>query len=394
MNRKIEMERGGRVPHFLFAMWMAGGNVVFYEYLKSRISLRPEILSSFHPVEMFPTDLIARIPPISKIGALKNSAVARKRFLALEKKAGVPFDAAYFFQHTYITSLVGFRRRVPYILAMDGVPLWYAKHKLWYTHPYFDPDSLTSKIKHRITRSVYAQAYHLLPVSSGVRESLIEDYGIPEERVSVLPHSVDAVLWKFPERVAEVQARQAKRLNVLFIGADYERKGGDLLTAVARRPEFRDVDFHLVTKDFPGEPGKNIFIHTNLPPVSKALMDLYRAADLFVVPTRQDTALISALEAMAMGLPVISTPVGGITDIIVEGSTGYFVPTDDTDTLADRIRKLCSSRELRLAMGLKGRQRAESVFNVDIHVEVILNLLHRAAKRLPHVAQVPILPTA
>jgi glycosyltransferase involved in cell wall biosynthesis len=91
-----------------------------------------------------------------------------------------------------------------------------------------------------------------------------------------------------------------------------------------------------------------------------------------------------------MGLPVISTPVGGITDIIVEGSTGYFVPVDDTGTLADRIRKLCSSPGLRLEMGLKGRARAESVFSVDIHVEVILDLLHRAAKRLPHDAKSPL----
>src|SRR6185436_4362760 len=122
---------------------------------------------------------------------------------------------------------------------------------------------------------------------------------------------------------------------VLFVGVDFQRKGGDLLTAIARRPEFGDVDFHLVTRDFPGEQGKNIFIHSNLPPASGVLMDLFRAADLFVVLTRQDTALISALESMAMGLPVISTPVGGIPDIIVEGSTWYIVPTDDTEILAE-----------------------------------------------------------
>ncbi len=354
---------------------MAGGNAVIFKNLEEKIGARSDVRSSFQPIDMFPPDLIAKIPPISLVGALKNSVVAHKRFRALEKKAGVPYDAAYFFQHTYVTFLRNFRKRIPYVLAMDGVPLWYARHGFWYTHPKFDPESRISKLKTSITRSVYAQAYHLLPLSTGVRDSLVEDYGIPGEKISVVPPGIDIAKWTYPDRSAPSSAP----LKILFVGGDFIRKGGDVLVAVAQRPEFSDVEFHFVTNQFGGKASPNIVVHSGIAPNSGEIMELYRGADLFVLPTREDTHSIAALEAMAMGVPVISTRIGGIIDIILEGETGYFVPTDDADTLADRIRRLRASREVRVKMGRKCRERVENTFNLEKIIECTVDVMKRAA---------------
>ena len=80
-----------------------------------------------------------------------------------------------------------------------------------------------------------------------------------------------------------------------------------------------------------------------------------------------------------MGLPVISTPVGGVPDVVQEGETGYLVPKDDLPALADRIRRLRDDRELRLRMGAAGRRRVEACFNAATLAALVVDLLERAA---------------
>ncbi len=362
--------------HFLFAVFMAGGNATIYNNMKGSIGRRGDVDSSWLPMEVFPKDFITRIPPISLNGTLTNSAATRMRIRAIEKR-GVRFDAAYYFQHTIVTFLYGFRRQVPYLMAMDGTPMWYAKHGLWYTHKYFNPGSPVSKLKQAITRSVYHKANHLLPLSTGVRDSLIEDYGVPASRVTVMPPGIDVEKWQCPERRVNGAAKNPFR--ILFVGADFLRKGGDLLLSLSRRPEFQGVEFHFVTKSYTGEKRQNVFIHSDLSINSRELIDLYRAADVFVMPTRNDTHSIASLEAMATGLPVVATNVGGIGDIVLDGETGFIVGQDDEDALADRLRRLLQKEELRISFGKKSRHRIEKHFNQGRHSELIIELLKKSA---------------
>lgn len=373
---------GDRKLHFLFAVFMAGGNSVIYSNLKTKIEPRPEFNSSWLPVDTYPSDLIGKIPPFSFNGSLRNSVVMRNRIRAFEK-SGTTFDAAYYFQYTFVIFLRKYRRTVPYLLAMDGVPAWYAKHKLWYAHRAFDPASPIAKLKHVITRSVYAQAFHLLPLSEGVRDCLIEDYRIPEEKVTVVPPGIDLNKWTFVDRRPERKGIAGKPLKVLFVGADFLRKGGDLLVSLARRDEFQNVQFQFVTKESAGEERPNIFVYRDVSPNSTTLIDLYRDADVFALPTRADTHSIASLEAMASGLPVIATGVGGVSDIIDEGRSGYYVPTDSEDAIADRLRRLMAEPGLRVEMGRNGRKRVEAKFDLARHAETIIDLLIRAVHAGP-----------
>src|SRR5262249_42729999 len=123
-------------------------------------------------------------------GTLRNSVITGREIRKLEA-SGRRFDAAWFFQQTICMFLFRFRSRVPYAVAMDGTPLWFLRNELWYASPRFDPTRLHSRVKHEMTRRVYDGAAHLLPLSSSCRASLIEDYGIEAERISVIPPGID-----------------------------------------------------------------------------------------------------------------------------------------------------------------------------------------------------------
>jgi glycosyltransferase involved in cell wall biosynthesis len=365
------------MPRLLFAAYMAGGNATILQNLEDVIAARGDVESAWLRIEMDPeSERLDRRPRRSLVpGTIRNSRITGERIRRQELEGG-PFDAAYFFQQTICMFLWRFRSRVPYVLALDGTPLWYAKNELWYAQPTFDPGTLASRVKHELTRRVYARAYHLLPLSWSCRESLIQDYGIPPERVTVVPPGINLEKYAAPDRSAP---RPDRPFNLLFVGADFARKGGDLLVALAGRAEFQDVQFNLVTRSYQGPAAANVRVHHGMTTNSEAMLRLYREADVFVLPTRADSHSIASLEAMAMGLPVVTTPVGGIVDVVEDGTSGFLVPRDGLEALAERIRRLRGDRSLRLEMGAAGRRRVESRFDATTVAATVVDLLRQAA---------------
>lgn len=365
-------------PNFLVAVYMAGGNATILQNLQSVIQPRTDLDSAFLPVEMTAADSkLGASPGRSWLpGSLRNSGVTGERIAALEAQTR-PFDAAYFFQHTICMFLWRFRARVPYVLALDGTPLWYQREKLPYSHPDFDPTALTSRLRQFFIGRVYRRAFHLLPLCEGVRQSLIQDYGVPTERISVCPPAVDLQRFTCTDRSDRASGRRP--LHVLFVGADFVRKGGEEMLAVAARPEFRDVRFHLVSRSFRGQPTPNVEVHEGLRANTEPMVRLFREADVFALPTHQDAHSVATIEAMAMGLPVISTPVGGIRDIVDEGRTGFLVPPGDVDALADRIRRYRDDPAMRLRMGAAARARVEERFDLRRIGDQVVDVLKRAA---------------
>jgi glycosyltransferase involved in cell wall biosynthesis len=93
---------------------------------------------------------------------------------------------------------------------------------------------------------------------------------------------------------------------------------------------------------------------------------LFQEADIFVFPTSYlETFGIVNLEAMQWGLPVISSPVGAIPEVVVDGESGYIVDPEDTEAMAQRVLGLVRNPELRMAMGQRGRERFEKEYSID-----------------------------
>jgi glycosyltransferase involved in cell wall biosynthesis len=110
--------------------------------------------------------------------------------------------------------------------------------------------------------------------------------------------------------------------------------------------------------------------------------ELLASSDVFVLSSRAEGLPISILEAMAAGLPVVATRVGGIPELVVDGETGFLVPAGDAPARADALRRLVEDPALRERLGAAGRRRAEELFDLprfrQEHVELYDRLLTSA----------------
>ena len=101
--------------------------------------------------------------------------------------------------------------------------------------------------------------------------------------------------------------------------------------------------------------------------------------DVFVLPSRTEGAGISILEAMAVGLPIVATKVGGIPEVVTDNITGLLVNPYDISNLAKAISKLLSKPELIISMGENGREKVFREFDpkrfVDQHEHIYKSLI-------------------
>jgi len=89
------------------------------------------------------------------------------------------------------------------------------------------------------------------------------------------------------------------------------------------------------------------------------------ACDIFILPTMNDCFPLVLLEAMMHGKPVVTTPIGAITDIVENEITGFIVEQNNADQLADKIALLLESEELRIRMGKEGQRKFQSEFTIE-----------------------------
>ncbi len=96
------------------------------------------------------------------------------------------------------------------------------------------------------------------------------------------------------------------------------------------------------------------------------LLNVFRSLDLFVIPSIDgDTIPQVLMQALAMGLPVISTTVGSIPDVVQDGRTGFVVPPRDAGALGERILALLNDATLRADMGRRGRALVEQEYSLS-----------------------------
>ena len=104
------------------------------------------------------------------------------------------------------------------------------------------------------------------------------------------------------------------------------------------------------------------------------IAELLRGLDLFVLTSTTEGISLTLLEAMASGLPVVATRVGGNPEVVVDGETGFLVPAKDPQSLAKRMIDLLHNRALSIDMGKRGRRRVEEQFSIKATSQKYLTL--------------------
>ena len=221
-----------------------------------------------------------------------------------------------------------------------------------------------------------------VPFSSWAGDVLKADCGVPEERIHAINVGLDLELWP---HMPKIDMHTNARPQILFVGGNFIRKGGDLLLQVYQQHFADQANLHLVTKEPPANLPSGVRVYTDLGANDPRLRQLYAQSDLFVLPTRADYSSWVAMEAMATGRPVIATRMGGIPDIVQHGETGFLAQPDDAATLAEAMKTLLGNSDLRRRMGVAGRAVVERDFNASVSVPCILNVMKDAvdATRLP-----------
>ncbi len=195
--------------------------------------------------------------------------------------------------------------------------------------------------------------YVMIP-SDFVRASFVGE-GFPEERLLQVPFGVDV------HRFRPVSGRSNHPFRVLFVGQVGIRKGVPHLLEAWHHLGWYDAELWLVGQvEVAFRPlmrrwerlAKVRLIGYALDPVA-----LYQQADIFVFPSVEEGSALVTYEALACGLPVVTTPNAG--SVVRDGVEGFIVPIRDVATLAGRMEQLRANEHLRREMGKAARARAE-----------------------------------
>jgi sugar transferase (PEP-CTERM/EpsH1 system associated) len=259
-----------------------------------------------------------------------------------------------------------------------------------------DPDG--SHPGYRRVRRMYSPFVSRYVALSGELERyLTESVGISALRVQRICNGVDAS--RFRPREAERPTIAGCPFDgraqwwVGTVGRMQEVKDQTLLArafcrALELQPSLRDFARLLMVGEGPLRlQALEIIRQANaeslawLPGERTDVPEVMRALDAFVLPSRAEGISNTVLEAMATGLPVIATNVGGNAELVKDGASGVLVPAQNVESLARAIVRLASNTHEGTAMGRVGRLEVEQRFSLEVMVAAYQELYERALWR-------------
>ncbi len=297
------------------------------------------------------------------------------RFIAKTNRQ-VELDALFF--HTQVTAVFATHwiKKIPSIISLDATPKQYDELGEFYAHT--PGPAWLEQIKWKLNRNAFNAAKHIVTWSEWAKEGLIDEYAVPADKITIIPPGVNIGSWAAPAP----RTHDNETVKILFVGGDLERKGGFILLQAFRnlRQTYPNLELHLVTRnDVPDE--KNLFVYNDMKPNSEPLKQLYHDADLFCLPTYGDCLPMVLSEAGAAGLPVISTDVAAIPELVKDGESGFIIPTGDVDALTTVLRDLVRNKGLRIQQGKRASELVQSAFDAQQNAEQLLTLLKQAAEQ-------------
>ena len=244
-------------------------------------------------------------------------------------------------------------------------------------------EKMTFRPNFRRDGKVFAAAKLIISTSEWAAACLRREYPDCETEIAVRPNPVDTSVFsdKLPgERMS--RSGTARKVEVLFLGGDFERKGGpDLLEAWEQGRISEVATLKIVTgNDIPVREHDGVVWLSGISVHTDEWLNLWRAADVFVMPTREEAFGNVFQEASAAGLPSIGTRITALPEVIIDGETGLLIPSGNVTGLINALRTLIESPEMRYRMGAAARRHVEKTSDPNNYAAFLDMSIRRLAR--------------
>lgn len=368
-----------------------GGLAISTERLARLLAAAGHAVRVFAPTLNLPPSERRTLPSsgvdVTRFGARKrvDDTLADWFELVVEEHRRDPFDIlhAYFLpQAGFVAAYAGKYLGTPSVVSIRGNDIERAA---------FDP----AKFSH-----VMYALQHASAVTTNASTLARKAKAFVEREIFLIPNGIDTELFKPMERnetLAEMlglggKTKEERSAVIGFAGELREKKGlRALLSGYAQAAKSRPASLLIVGEVRDGED-KKFFdefksANSQLPitvtgPVPHEDMPAYYALmDVLVHPSLRDGMPNAALEAMACGLPVIATPVGGILDALEDGENGVLVNVNDAAALAGKIVELLDDPQKRAGLGQRARETVVEKFGLEAELRANLRVYESLGKR-------------
>jgi len=295
---------------------------------------------------------------------LNVGLLAAKRLADAERSR--PFDLLHF--HTQNAAYASVKRmsRTPAIVSIDATSrlasLEASSPVARWTY--------SANIAH--DAAVFRAARAIVATSAWAARDLVDRHPDGARKAHVLPYPVRDVFGADIASARAARRNDAAPVRVLFMGGDFPRKGGDALLAAWRDASFGAAasldlvtDWPLPAVDLPA----GVTLIRGVAPYSQQWIDLWRAADVFAMPSAHEAFGIVYEEAAAAAVPAVGTAINAVPEIIADGETGLLVPPGDRAALVGALRTLVGSADLRRRFGAAARARIERTALPDAYAD-------------------------
>jgi sugar transferase (PEP-CTERM/EpsH1 system associated) len=278
------------------------------------------------------------------------------------------------------------RERVDLVQAHQYTPFFYAAAArllapraavLLTEHGRHQPDYPRPKRK-LANRLLLRRRDRVVAVGQAVREALVANDGFPAQRVGVIYNGIDLTPFAAPRDDRGTIRREMGAGDDEFVilqvaRLDYLKDHATAVRTLARvLPHLPDARLVLVGEGPELQAIEEVVRQHGVGAqirflgLRKDVARLLSGADLFLLTSVSEGIPLTVIEAMAAGLPVVSTRVGGLPEVVVEGRTGLLEPAGDHAALGRAVCRLAAEPALRREMGHLGRERAETVFSEEL----------------------------
>lgn len=231
----------------------------------------------------------------------------------------------------------------------------------------------------RMERSIYQAAAGsggaIACASQWVADSVVGDSGIPSDRV-FLHMPCAARLAGVAPRSPDAHVGRTGPLRLIFVGNAWERKGGPRLLRWHQERWADRAELHVYSGEATPDHGARAVVWHGRVEHDRLIREVLPTMDLFVLPTFEDTFLIAAQEAQLLGVPVVSSRLAGIPEVVIDGETGLLCARNDDRAFIEAIERVISDPGLLSRFSRAAAVHADRNLNADVwHGHLIDQLL-------------------